>query len=253
MQGLNWFGFETASTNVAGLWAGFSSLTQDFATVVWRMKLLGFNAVRLPFSFQVGRRIFGACTPEERSLTLHFGVFSVHFKSMRRLEGAPRAPRIASPCFPSQVLFLYGPAYLQTYCNAAGDSAVVQNVVQPGNSPPGGQPPALVRHTRMHAPCHATGHSQCPVKDVFSYCLAGPKYQSSVEVGELLAVQERGPVNPASSVCNADVPSDTVYKRFLHVVCACAALHAAADMISCLLPLHSMEVCKRRARDGVKT
>jgi hypothetical protein len=28
-------------------------MTQDFATVVWRMKLLGFNAIRLPFSFQV--------------------------------------------------------------------------------------------------------------------------------------------------------------------------------------------------------
>ncbi len=38
---------------VAGLWAGYNSLTQDFATVVWRQKLLGFNAVRLPFSFQV--------------------------------------------------------------------------------------------------------------------------------------------------------------------------------------------------------
>ena len=38
---------------VGGLWAGDTSLTQDFATVVWRLKLLGFNAVRLPFSFQV--------------------------------------------------------------------------------------------------------------------------------------------------------------------------------------------------------
>lgn len=53
LQGLNWFGFETSATMVAGLWAGSSSLTQDFKTVVWRMKLLGFNAVRLPFSFKV--------------------------------------------------------------------------------------------------------------------------------------------------------------------------------------------------------
>ena len=37
---------------VGGLWAGSTSLTQDFSTVVWRMQLLGFNAVRLPFSFQ---------------------------------------------------------------------------------------------------------------------------------------------------------------------------------------------------------
>lgn len=34
-----------------GLW-GQDSLSKDFATVVWRLKLLGFNAVRLPFSFQ---------------------------------------------------------------------------------------------------------------------------------------------------------------------------------------------------------
>lgn len=34
-----------------GLWAQ-NSLSQDFATVVHRLKLLGFNAVRLPFSFQ---------------------------------------------------------------------------------------------------------------------------------------------------------------------------------------------------------
>lgn len=52
MQGVNWFGFETSATMVAGLWAGSSSLTQDFKTVVWRLKLLGFNAVRLPFSFR---------------------------------------------------------------------------------------------------------------------------------------------------------------------------------------------------------
>ena len=53
LQGVNWFGFETSATMVAGLWAGSSSLTQDFKTIVWRMKLLGFNSVRLPFSFEV--------------------------------------------------------------------------------------------------------------------------------------------------------------------------------------------------------
>ena len=53
LQGFNWFGFETSATMVAGLWAGSSSLMQDFKTVVWRSKLLGFNAVRLPFSFEV--------------------------------------------------------------------------------------------------------------------------------------------------------------------------------------------------------
>lgn len=33
--------------------AGYDSLSQDFATVAWRVKALGFNAVRLPFTFAV--------------------------------------------------------------------------------------------------------------------------------------------------------------------------------------------------------
>ncbi|KAK9839537.1 hypothetical protein WJX81_008252 [Elliptochloris bilobata] len=53
IRGINWFGFETSATMTAGLWAGSTSLTADFATVIWRMQLLGFNTVRLPFSFQV--------------------------------------------------------------------------------------------------------------------------------------------------------------------------------------------------------
>jgi aryl-phospho-beta-D-glucosidase BglC (GH1 family) len=52
LQGVNWFGFDDGNTAVDGLWAGDSSLTQDFATVVRRMHAMGFNAVRLPFSFK---------------------------------------------------------------------------------------------------------------------------------------------------------------------------------------------------------
>ena len=37
---------------VDGLWAGDSSLTKDYSTQIYRMQLLGFNAVRLPFSFK---------------------------------------------------------------------------------------------------------------------------------------------------------------------------------------------------------
>ncbi|BDA48966.1 probable major extracellular endoglucanase at N-terminal half [Coccomyxa sp. Obi] len=51
LWGINWFGFETGTTFLDGLWAGSDSLTMDFATVVYRLQLLGFNAVRLPFSF----------------------------------------------------------------------------------------------------------------------------------------------------------------------------------------------------------
>ncbi|KAI8476670.1 MAG: glycoside hydrolase superfamily [Monoraphidium minutum] len=52
LHGVNWFGFNNAQTMVDGLWAGDTSLTKDFSTQVYRMQLLGFNAVRLPFSFK---------------------------------------------------------------------------------------------------------------------------------------------------------------------------------------------------------
>jgi hypothetical protein len=41
-----------STTFIDGLWAGTNGLTADFATVVYRLQLLGFNAIRLPFSFK---------------------------------------------------------------------------------------------------------------------------------------------------------------------------------------------------------
>ena len=52
-KGVNWFGFDDGNTGPDGLWAGSNSLTQDFANIMLRIKALGFNAVRLPFSFKV--------------------------------------------------------------------------------------------------------------------------------------------------------------------------------------------------------
>jgi hypothetical protein len=51
-HGINWFGFNNQGTMVNGLWSGKTNMTLDFSTVVRRMELLGFNAVRLPFSFK---------------------------------------------------------------------------------------------------------------------------------------------------------------------------------------------------------
>lgn len=51
LTGLNWFGFENGHTFFDGLWAGESALTRDFEVVAWRIRLLGFNAIRVPFSF----------------------------------------------------------------------------------------------------------------------------------------------------------------------------------------------------------
>jgi len=53
IKGINWFGFENGQTNPDGLWGNVSdSIVADFVNVVWRMQLLGFNTVRLPFSFR---------------------------------------------------------------------------------------------------------------------------------------------------------------------------------------------------------
>lgn len=52
LKGVNWFGFNNGSTMVDGIWGGPDTLSYDFASVVHRLKLLGFNAVRLPFSFK---------------------------------------------------------------------------------------------------------------------------------------------------------------------------------------------------------
>ena len=52
LMGLNWFGFDCGATMADGLWGGKDATAQDFANVVYRFKLLGFNAVRLPFSFR---------------------------------------------------------------------------------------------------------------------------------------------------------------------------------------------------------
>ena len=52
LHGIAWYGFGDPSTAmVEGLSNGYDSETQDFATVVLRMKALGFNTIKLPFSF----------------------------------------------------------------------------------------------------------------------------------------------------------------------------------------------------------
>ncbi len=48
----NWFGFENGKTAPNGLWAGGGQVNTDFQYIVYQMRLLGFNAVRLPFKFR---------------------------------------------------------------------------------------------------------------------------------------------------------------------------------------------------------
>lgn len=51
IQGFNWFGFNNGGDMLNGLWSN-DPLQSDFATVVRRQRALGFNGVRLPFSFK---------------------------------------------------------------------------------------------------------------------------------------------------------------------------------------------------------
>lgn len=46
------FGFNAGLTAPGNLSKGYDSLSQDFPTIVWRLRQLGFNAIRLPFSFK---------------------------------------------------------------------------------------------------------------------------------------------------------------------------------------------------------
>ena len=51
--GVNWFGWTNDQTSFFdGLWQGPTSLTLDYATIVYRLQLLGINAVRIVFSFE---------------------------------------------------------------------------------------------------------------------------------------------------------------------------------------------------------
>ncbi len=52
LRGAAWPGFQNGSTMAEVSWNDPESIASDFATLVHRMKLLGFNAVRLPFSFK---------------------------------------------------------------------------------------------------------------------------------------------------------------------------------------------------------
>jgi hypothetical protein len=51
IKGLSWFGFNNGATMVDGLWAGGIQAATDFAMIVYQLQLFGFNAIRLPFTF----------------------------------------------------------------------------------------------------------------------------------------------------------------------------------------------------------
>eukprot|EP00775_Hariotina_reticulata_P003248 gene3248-3524_t len=62
------FGFNNRMTFLNGLWAGGASANSDFAAIIWQLKLLGFNSIRLPFLFEdlktPSAKIQGYCTKQ---------------------------------------------------------------------------------------------------------------------------------------------------------------------------------------------
>jgi hypothetical protein len=51
VRGLNWGGFQNGTGNLEGLMQGTSSLSKDISTVGYRLRLMGFNVIRIKFSF----------------------------------------------------------------------------------------------------------------------------------------------------------------------------------------------------------
>lgn len=98
-HGINWTGFNNGTTMLDGVWEGPDSITMDFPTVVFRQKALGFNAVRLPFSFEDFKL-------EPRNFT--------HKCTMTSQEDLKKS--LTNPKFPTNAPF---PAFTSTaMCNA---------------------------------------------------------------------------------------------------------------------------------------
>jgi hypothetical protein len=98
LKGLSWFGFNNGDTMVDGMWQSSNSIAFDFATIVYRMQLLGFNAVRLPFSF---KDLFTAA-PKNYSASCTLATSSqiqasVTDPSVSVPQGAKIPPQIAPP------------------------------------------------------------------------------------------------------------------------------------------------------------
>jgi hypothetical protein len=74
-----------------GLWAGDSDMMRDLGIATRRIKALGFNTVRLPFSFKVSFLLKGLAF---RKLAVH--VLRVMYTSLLWLLTPPRVNKISS-------------------------------------------------------------------------------------------------------------------------------------------------------------
>jgi hypothetical protein len=152
---------------IHGLWVGPNAVTQDFLTVMYRIQALGFNAVRLPMSFQAR-----ASPPAWRPCAAHVSV-ATHAPGtgycpvcragmVADRPGTPVTPH--APAFSvgevgdcPQVLYSSPPTNFKVTCNPSPLASVAQTVVQPGDTvPAGASPPGQARcpHRGRDLPPH---------------------------------------------------------------------------------------------------
>lgn len=118
LHGVNWFGFEGNGAILGGLDQNReSALKSDLATVTKRILLLGFNAVRLPFSMKsldstekyTSYYFGGKCTPSSDSEIL---------TSVTDPEGCPdKPPDAIYTCRQQKAFGKCNASFMQNYCD----------------------------------------------------------------------------------------------------------------------------------------
>lgn len=108
IKGINWFGFNNKQTMVDGLWAGGTSFATDFSTIIYKIKLLGFNTVRLPFTFSD----MNLPTKSFRIPCVYTNKTYAHDKTRKTTQGL--LPGIVHPSTQKGVCNSYIPSYQQT-------------------------------------------------------------------------------------------------------------------------------------------
>jgi aryl-phospho-beta-D-glucosidase BglC (GH1 family) len=86
---------------VDGLWAGGSSFATDYNTILYKMKMLGFNSIRLPFTFRdlelkpISKAI--SCSVSTKQEFIH-KLTPPHYKSNKQIPYFPSNNKLNGIC-----------------------------------------------------------------------------------------------------------------------------------------------------------
>ncbi len=166
---------------IRGLWIGNSAVTKDFLTVMYRIKAMGFNAVRMPMSFKarpgaswVGGRAASQQAPRPRAGSRLGGraaiklmwdaacrdarsAATLHVRDTQRLQQHAHAHRCpAASCVDvagcvagAQNLYGASPWNYRSNCTPSPlNPDVAWSVLQPGESVPSGKAAPTQAHAR---------------------------------------------------------------------------------------------------------